>query len=191
MHDIFNLNCGFCGKIISQNLQFQSLIMRLVILAFSLMLGFQASASFLVTSSGKIPLETLHGKWVFISYWATWCPPCIDEIDTLNAFFNAHQHENIALYAVNYDGVSAEEQLASAKTYGVKYPSLIENPARPLNFTDIRSLPALFVLNPEGKLQDIHYGGLTLRKLNQYFLALKKDFEQAQLSTQHAYKPSV
>lgn len=165
--------------------------MKFLILSFLALFSLQADASYLVTPSGKVPLETLRGKWVFISYWATWCPPCVDEIDALNQFYRQHQQDNVALFAVNYDGVSKKEQLASAETYGLEYPSLIENPANSLKLADIRSLPALFVLNPEGKLHDTHYGGLTLQKLNHYFFDLKKNFEPEQPLTQHAYKPSV
>ncbi len=167
--------------------------MRQFAVILLILLGFHAHAehAFLKTSTRDIPLETLQGKWIFISYWATWCPPCLDEIDVLNQFHQSHQQEDVMLFAVNYDGLSPKEQVALAKTHKLKYPSLIEDPAKALNLGDIPHLPAMFIFNPNGQLQDKQYGEQTLADLNHYFLKLKKDFAQAPQSTQRAYKPSV
>lgn len=167
--------------------------MRQIAVFLLILLGFHAHAerASFKTSTREIPLETLRGKWIFISYWATWCPPCLDEIDVLNQFHQSHQKEDVVLFAVNYDGLSPKEQIALAKTHKLQYPSLIEDPAISLNLGDIPHLPAMFVFNPKGQLQDKQYGEQTLAGLNHYFLKLKKDFAQAPLSTQRAYKPSV
>jgi thiol-disulfide isomerase/thioredoxin len=66
-----------------------------------------SSVSGLVVSARdgkKIDLSTLRGKIVLIHFWATWCPPCVEEIPELQRFWS-HYRENprLALYSVSVD----------------------------------------------------------------------------------------
>jgi thiol-disulfide isomerase/thioredoxin len=161
------------------------------IFIFLLSLQSQAGEVLLRTTDKTIPFDSLRGKWVLISYWATWCPPCLDEIEVLNQFYRAQLKDKTILFSVNYDGLSPEEQIKMAKTYKLEYPTLIEDPAQSLKLGEIRNLPAIFIFNPAGELQAQHYGEQTLASLNRYLSKIKRDFEQAQPSTQHVYKPSA
>src|SRR3990167_11295234 len=71
----------------------------------------------LTDMNGKqIDFISLKGKWVMINYWASWCQPCLDEIHELNAFYR-HNHDKVALYAVNYDGLSLQKQQQLIQKY--------------------------------------------------------------------------
>ena len=149
--------------------------LRLVLIPFLLALLFinntAQSASTLVDMQGnKIPFNSLQGKWVMINYWASWCQPCLDEIRALNKFYAQH-HNEVALFAVNFDALSVEEQIKLTQYYGIKYPGLQENPASELQLGDIRGVPATFVFSPEGALSQTLYGPQTLASLRS---AIKK-----------------
>lgn len=116
-------------------------------------------------NGNKIPFQSLKGKWIFINYWASWCQPCLDEIDELNQFYQAKK-EKIALFAVNFDMLALSNQRAMAQKYHLSYPSLRDDPAAALDLGDIRGVPATFVFNPEGKLVNVLYGSQTLASLN-------------------------
>lgn len=36
---------------------------------------------------GTLALKTLAGKPLLLNFWATWCPPCVEELPMLNAFY--------------------------------------------------------------------------------------------------------
>lgn len=113
----------------------------------------------------SIAWSDLRGKWIFINYWASWCEPCLHEIPELNKFYDGGNQKNMALFAVNYDGLSIPEQEKLISQYRINYPSLKEDPQTMLHLGDIRGLPATFVFNPEGKLVSVLYGAQSLSKL--------------------------
>jgi len=111
-----------------------------------------------------IPFSTLKGKWVFINYWASWCPGCLEEIPQFNRFYASHQKE-IALFAVNFDGLPLAEQNSLIKRFHIQYPSLAQDPSEDLHLGDIRGIPVTFVFNPAGTLVKTLYGGQTAKDL--------------------------
>jgi thiol-disulfide isomerase/thioredoxin len=113
-----------------------------------------------------IPFSKLHGKWVFINYWASWCDSCLSEIPELNQFYDAHKKGNVALYTVNYDGLPVELQQKLVNKYDIHYPALTQDPAEQLRLGDIRALPVTFVFNPHGRLTQTLYGAQTAKKLS-------------------------
>lgn len=113
------------------------------------------------------PFSALKGKWVFINYWASWCPSCLDEIPEFNRFYEHHKNDNIALFAVNFDGLSIAEQKSLIKRFNIRYPSLVRDPSNDLSLGDIRGIPVTFVFNPKGQLVTTLYGGQTARTLTE------------------------
>lgn len=114
----------------------------------------------------KIPFSSLKGKWIFINYWASWCQPCLDEIQHLNQFYQKN-NEHMALFAVNFDHLSPEAQQVLIKQLHIQYPSLSQDPGSTLGLGDIRGVPATFVFTPNGKWVDTLYGGQTMASLSE------------------------
>ena|SRR3990167_6390600 len=146
--------------------------MHLLRLTFVLLLNLSintiAYANVVLTEmDGKqIDFTRLQGKWVMINYWASWCQPCLDEIRELNAFYRRN-HNKVALYAVNYDGLSIQKQQQLIHEYQITYPSLQNNPAKSLELGALIGIPATYVFNPEGQWVDTLYGGQTRQSLNE------------------------
>jgi len=55
-------------------------------------------------SGKRIDLSKEKGKLVLIHFWATWCPPCVEEVPALSRFWERYQgRDDIVLYAVSVD----------------------------------------------------------------------------------------
>lgn len=111
------------------------------------------------TQGNDISFASLKGKWVLINYWAGWCKTCIEEIPELNRFYRKHQHDNVALFAVNYDELPLDKQNSLIKGLNIQYPSLLRNPGFALGLGDIPGVPVTFIFNPKGELVNTLYGG--------------------------------
>lgn len=113
----------------------------------------------------QIDFSSLKGRWVLINYWASWCQPCLDEINALNQFYQS-QKDKVALFAVNFDALPPHQQRQLIQQFGISYPSLMQDPGSALQLGEIRGVPATFVFNPQGQLVKTLYGGQTLQSLN-------------------------
>jgi thiol-disulfide isomerase/thioredoxin len=52
----------------------------------------------------KVDLSALQGRIVLVHFWATWCPPCVDELPELDRFWQRYRNNpSIALYSVSVD----------------------------------------------------------------------------------------
>ena len=141
---------------------FRSILILFYLSGFSTVI--YANMTLIDISGKKIPFSSLQGKWVMINYWASWCQPCLDEISELNAFYYRH-HDQVAVFAVNFDGVSLQQQQQLIKTYQITYPSLRDDPAEDLALGELVGVPATFVFNPQGQLVNTLYGGQTIDSL--------------------------
>ena len=71
--------------------------------------GDQAPEFRLSTVDGKqISLSDFRGKIVMVHFWATWCPPCVEEIPTLERVYRSFLGKDFELLAVNVDEGGAE-----------------------------------------------------------------------------------
>jgi thiol-disulfide isomerase/thioredoxin len=55
-------------------------------------------------SGRKIDLTKEKGRLLIVHFWATWCPPCVEEIPALSQFWDAYKgRSDLALYAISVD----------------------------------------------------------------------------------------
>lgn len=112
-----------------------------------------------------ISLDSLIKKKIVINYWADWCGPCVEEIKSLNSFYQAHS-QKVALFAVNFDQPSLSVQRQAVKDHNIDYPSLATDPAGVLALGDINAVPATFIINHKGEVAKVLYGPQTVESLS-------------------------
>lgn len=137
---------------------------------FLLLLSFQSQAVMELEDleGHKISLSSLHGKWVFINYWASWCGPCVDEIDELNSFYAAHDANKVVVFAVNFDSTSLAKQRSLVEEFDIQYPSLNPGSLKSLHLDNISVVPVTYVFDPKGNLNATLYGGQTEESLQEW-----------------------
>tara|TARA_B000000532_G_C18653763_1_gene313742 strand:- start:142 stop:603 length:462 start_codon:yes stop_codon:yes gene_type:complete len=100
-------------------------------------------------SSGK--LDDFLGRWLIVNYWADWCPPCIKEMPELENFYNDNEDRALVL-TYNFDRLEGEELQSQIIRFGVNVPSILTDPGILFGWEAPPSLPATYIINPEGIL---------------------------------------
>ena len=128
-----------------------------------------AQADFKVTdTNGKThTLSGYKGKWVLVNYWATWCPPCLEEIPDLIAL-NENKKNNLVVIGVALDYRNAKQVTEFAEGLLVDYPIVLGNPQIVRQIGPVQGLPTTYLYNPEGKMVAQQVGLITRAAVENY-----------------------
>jgi thiol-disulfide isomerase/thioredoxin len=106
---------------------------------------------------GIISTAGLHGKVVLVNFWATWCPPCREEIPELIELSNRYKDE-LRIIGVSMDDAPAREVREFAKQIGITYPVVMGSGAIEAEYGGVPALPTSFIISPEGRVVQKHAG---------------------------------
>ena len=98
------------------------------------------------------------GQVVIINFWATWCPPCRQEMPALENYYQKHHEQGLRLIAVSLDEPGDEAKVREVmKAYG--FDAAMEANTRHKGYGRIWRLPLTFVIDRKGVLRkDGWYG---------------------------------
>jgi len=113
-------------------------------------------------------LSGYRGKWVLVNFWATWCPPCLDEIPELVALHERHKDKKLVVIGVAVDYRSTKEVIRFVDDYFISYPVVLGSYQTAAQVGPIDGLPASYLYNPQGKLVAQHVGALTRSAVENY-----------------------
>ena len=60
-------------------------------------------------------MSSFRGKLLLVNFWATWCPPCVEELPLLYAFFQDNKSKNLEILGLAVDQPSAVRKWLAAK----------------------------------------------------------------------------
>jgi thiol-disulfide isomerase/thioredoxin len=109
--------------------------------------------------SAPLELAALHGKVVYVDFWASWCAPCRISMPLLEELRTRLQGEGAAFEVV---AVNVDEDLADGRDFlldtPVTYP-VVSDPAgaTPAAY-ELGGMPTGFLLDQDGKIRLIHQG---------------------------------
>ena len=112
-------------------------------------------------------LSGYKGKWVLVNYWATWCPPCLEEIPDLIALHDSKKN-NLVVIGVAMDYRNAKQVTDFAEGLLVDYPIVLGNGQVVRQIGPVEGLPTTYLFNPDGKMVAKQVGAITREMVESY-----------------------
>ncbi len=118
-------------------------------------------------------LQDYRGKWVLVNFWATWCPPCLEEIPDLVSLHETHKQTDMVVIGVALD--STKESVAEfvAKKH-VSYPIVFGDYELASQVGEVEALPTSYLYDPTGKLVSYQQGMVTKGSVESYIKSKSK-----------------
>ena len=104
-----------------------------------------------------ISTANLKGKVVIVNFWATWCPPCREEIPALIALQNNYK-DRLQIIGVSEDDDPPEKVAKFAQQQGMNYPIVMATTEVIGAWGGVPALPTSFVVDPQGRVMTKHMG---------------------------------
>lgn len=144
------------------------LLSLLAVLLLSLSTVSTAANNFVLKDMAgkKHTLSEYKGKWVIVNYWATWCPPCLEEVPDLVALYDSRKNKDLVILGVAFDYQSAKEVTDYVNDMLISYPIVLgdDEVMKQIGFSDV--LPTSYIYNPRGQLIKIKHGLVTKQYLD-------------------------
>lgn len=113
-------------------------------------------------------LADYRGKWVLVNIWATWCPPCLEEIPELISLHNAHKDKDLLVIGIATDSGSRSKVAEFVQAHGMSYPIVMGNRKILKQIGEVEVLPVSFLYSPQGELVSIQAGEVTRATVEAY-----------------------
>jgi thiol-disulfide isomerase/thioredoxin len=105
----------------------------------------------LVASDGsKVQLSSLKGKKVFVNLWATWCPPCVAEMPSIQKLYNQTNREQSEFVLISFDK-NFETAKEWVKRKQLDIPVYAVSGELPPLF-EVGGIPTTFIFDENGNL---------------------------------------
>lgn len=96
----------------------------------------------------NLNFKDVKDKVVFVSFWATWCPPCVAEMPSMKALFEEYQDKVIFLFVTN-ENWNTVAKFYKKHNYNFPTYNQLTNAPKELESS---SIPATFILSKEKKI---------------------------------------
>ncbi len=118
-------------------------------------------------------LSDYRGKWVLVNFWATWCPPCLEEVPDLVALHEAHKKTDLVVIGVALDSTGESVVDFVAKKH-VSYPVVVGDYELAEQVGEVNALPTSYLFDPTGKLVSYQEGMVTRESVESYIKSKNK-----------------
>lgn len=130
----------------------------------------------LQTLEGKsITLSSLKGKKVILNFWASWCPPCRQEMPDMEKFYKENNNGEIEILAVNL--TDAEKSRSDVPTFmnanSITFPVVLDEKGKVSQLYNVSSIPASFIIDSKGVIQKKLVGPMTYESMKSMLGAIK------------------
>jgi len=99
-----------------------------------------------------VSLSDHRGHVVLVNVWATWCPPCVDEMPSMERLYQELKGENFEILAISIDALGEKAVAPFMKKFNLSFPALLDPNATIKTLYQTTGVPESFIINQDGLL---------------------------------------
>jgi peroxiredoxin len=122
-----------------------------------------------------IKLSSLKGKKVILNFWASWCPPCRQEMPDMEKFYLDQKDKGIEILAVNLTNAekSREDVTNFMRTNSITFPVVLDENGKVGQLYNVASIPASFIIDSQGVIRRELVGPMTYNSMKSMLNSIK------------------
>lgn len=99
-----------------------------------------------------VQLSALRGKVVFINIWTTWCPPCVEEMPTMQRLYNRLPARGLEILTISIDALGVQVVGPFMRQHRLTFPALLDPTGRIERLYRTSGVPESFIVDKQGRL---------------------------------------
>ena len=99
-----------------------------------------------------VSLSNYQGHVVLVNIWATWCPPCVDEMPSMERLYQELKDENFEIVAISIDAMGAEAVAPFMEKNKLSFAALLDPEGTIKSVYQTTGVPESFIVNKKGIL---------------------------------------
>ncbi len=96
-------------------------------------------------------LKELRGKVVFLNFWATWCPPCIEEMPSMEKRHQELEKDGLVTLAINFQE-SPDRVKEFFSEHNLTFTALLDRDGKVSELYQAWALPVSVIINKRGEI---------------------------------------
>ena len=125
-------------------------------------------------NGNSVSLADHLGSVVLVNLWATWCPPCREEMPTLESFYEKYKSNGFVLIGINQEE-TADVVTPFVREYGLTFPIWLDLEHQTQLKFNTMNLPSSYVIDRSGNVRLMWIGGIEKRNLEKYVAKIIKE----------------
>jgi len=122
-----------------------------------------------------VSLADMRGKVVFINFWATWCPPCREEIPDFVEFYSQNKSRGVEIVGLSVDRLSPEDLRAFVLKNKMSYPVALATQKIIRDYQPGPYIPTTIVIDKQGRIRDKQVGSVDRERLADWVRKLSSE----------------
>lgn len=98
--------------------------------------------------------QSLQGKVLLVNFWATWCPPCVEELPSIQRVWETFSRDDFDVIAINAgEDVETIEEFLTELPTALDFPIVMDRRLESYKDWQVRPLPTTFLVDRAGKIR--------------------------------------
>ena len=148
---------GFLSAILIEDIAVADVAGTLSIRVF--VMRYSASDNHVSLDGTTIRLADFRGKLVLLNFWATWCPPCREEMPSMQRLHQRFKDQGLVLLAINIEEDGAKTVPPFVAQHHYSFPVLLDTGAKAQNLYQVFRFPETYIVDRNGVVVDKIIGG--------------------------------